>query len=54
VTVFCPGVHIGQAMAGHSNAKTAALHDRRNDDISLSEVERIGIWLVSQEGRGAI
>ncbi len=30
-------------MAGHSNAKTTGLYDRRNDDISVGEVERIGI-----------
>jgi hypothetical protein len=30
-------------MAGHSNAKTTGLCDRRNDDVSLDEVERIGI-----------
>jgi hypothetical protein len=31
------------AMAGHSNAKTTGLYDRRNDDISVEEVERIEI-----------
>ena len=30
-------------MAGHSNAKTTGLYDRRNDDVSVGEVERIGI-----------
>jgi integrase/recombinase XerD len=30
-------------MAGHSNAKTTELYDRRNDDVSVGEVERIGI-----------
>ena len=30
-------------MAGHSNAKTTGLDDRRNDDISVEEVGRIGI-----------
>jgi integrase/recombinase XerD len=30
-------------MAGHSNAKTMGLYDRRNDRISAGEVERIGI-----------
>jgi integrase/recombinase XerD len=30
-------------MAGHSNAKTTGLNDRRNDDASIGEVERIGI-----------
>ncbi len=34
---------IAQRMAGHSNAKTTGLYDRRNDDISISEVERVGI-----------
>jgi len=27
----------------HSNAKTTGLYDRRDDDISAGEVERIGI-----------
>jgi integrase/recombinase XerD len=30
-------------MAGHSNAKSTRLYDRRNDDISVGEIERIGI-----------
>jgi hypothetical protein len=29
--------------AGHSKAKTTGLHDRRNDDVGVGEVERIGI-----------
>jgi integrase len=36
-------IEVAQRMAGHSNAKTAGLYDRRNDDISVGEVERIGI-----------
>ena len=36
-------LEIAQRMAGHSNAKTTGLYDRRNDDISVGEVERIGI-----------
>jgi len=36
-------VEVAQRMAGHSNAKTTGLYDRRNDDISVGEVERIGI-----------
>ena len=28
-------------MAGHSNAKTAGVYDRRNEDVSVGEVERI-------------
>lgn len=36
-------LEIAQKMAGHSNAKTTGLYDRRNDDISVSEVERVGI-----------
>jgi integrase/recombinase XerD len=34
---------VAQRMAGYSNAKTNGLYDRRNDDISVGEVERIGI-----------
>lgn len=36
-------VEVAQRMAGHSNAKTTGLYDRRNDDVSVGEVERIGI-----------
>jgi len=36
-------IEVAQKMAGHANAKTTGLYDRRNDDISLSEIERIGI-----------
>jgi integrase/recombinase XerD len=35
-------IEVAQRMAGHSNAKTTGLYDRRNDDISGGEVERIG------------
>jgi integrase/recombinase XerD len=36
-------IEVAQRMACHSNAKTTGLYDRRNDDISVGEVERIGI-----------
>ena len=36
-------LEIAQRMAGHANAKTTGLYDRRNDDISVSEVEKVGI-----------
>ena len=36
-------IEVAQRMAGHSNAKTTGLYDRRNDDISIGEIERIGI-----------
>ena len=36
-------IEVAQRMAGHSNAKTTGLYDRRSDDISGGEVERIGI-----------
>jgi integrase len=29
---------VAQRMAGHSNAKTTGLYDRRNDDVSVGEV----------------
>ena len=35
-------IEIAQRMAGHSNAKTTGLYDRRNDDIQIGEIERIG------------
>jgi len=36
-------LEIAQQMAAHESARTTGLYDRRNDDISLDEVERIGI-----------
>lgn len=36
-------IEVAQRMAGHANAKTTGLYDRRSDDISISEVERVGI-----------
>ena len=36
-------LEVAQRMAGHANAKTTGLYDRRSDAISLDEVERIGI-----------
>jgi integrase/recombinase XerD len=36
-------IEVAQRMAGHSNAKTTGLYDRRQDDISIGEVEKIGI-----------
>jgi integrase/recombinase XerD len=36
-------VEVAQHMAGHSNAKTTGLYDRRNADVSVGEVERIVI-----------
>ncbi len=36
-------LEIAQRVAGHSNAKTNGFHDRRNDDIRVSEVDRVGI-----------
>ena len=39
---------MSSSSAGHSNAKTTALYDRRNDDISVGEVERVGIRLLSE------
>ena len=36
-------IEVAQRMAGHSNAKTTGLYERRSDDISVGEVERIGI-----------
>ncbi len=36
-------IEVAQRMAGHANNKTTGLYDRREDDISLLEVERVGI-----------
>jgi len=34
-------LEVAQQMAGHSSPRTTKLYDRREDDISLDEVERI-------------
>jgi len=36
-------IEIAQYMAGHTNTKTTGLYDRRSDDISIREIERLGI-----------
>jgi integrase/recombinase XerD len=36
-------LEIAQQMAAHESARTTGLYDRRNDEISLDEVERIEI-----------
>lgn len=36
-------INIAKRMAGHSNIKTTELYDRREDEISFSEIERVGI-----------
>jgi integrase/recombinase XerD len=36
-------IEIAQRLAGHANAKTTGLYDRRNDEISVGEIEKIGI-----------
>ncbi len=36
-------LEIAQQMAAHESARTTGLYDRRDDEISLDEVERIGI-----------
>lgn len=36
-------VEIAQRMAGHESARTTGLYDRREDEVSLDEVERIVI-----------
>jgi integrase len=36
-------LEIAQAMAAHESSRTTGLYDRRGDDISLDEVERIVI-----------
>ena len=32
------------AMANHASTRTTHLYDRRRDDVSLNEVERIPVW----------
>lgn len=36
-------VEVAQQMANHESAQTTGLYDRRNDQVSLDEVERIVI-----------
>jgi integrase/recombinase XerD len=36
-------LEIAQQMANHESSRTTGLHDRRGDDVSLNEVERIVI-----------
>jgi integrase/recombinase XerD len=36
-------VEVAQSMAGHESARTTGLYDRRDDEVSLDEVERIVI-----------
>lgn len=34
-------LEVAQQMANHESARTTGLYDRRNDQVSLDEVERI-------------
>jgi integrase/recombinase XerD len=36
-------INVAKRMAGHSNVKTTELYDRRGDEVSFSEIERVGI-----------
>ena len=36
-------LEVAQQMAAHESSRTTGLYDRRSDDVSLDEVERIGI-----------
>jgi integrase/recombinase XerD len=36
-------LEVAQQMAAHESARTTGLYDRRSDEVSLDEVERIGI-----------
>ena len=36
-------INIAKRMAGHSNIKTTELYDRRDDEVSFSEIERVRI-----------
>jgi hypothetical protein len=37
------GLENAQQMANHSSPRTTKLYDRRNDQLTLDEYERIGI-----------
>ena len=43
LNAYIAAAGIAQRMAGHSNGKNMGLYDRRNGDISVGRVERIGI-----------
>jgi hypothetical protein len=34
---------VAQQMAAHESSRTTGLYDRRSDEVSLDEVEKIGI-----------
>jgi integrase len=36
-------LEIAQQIAAHESSRTTGLYDRRDDDVSLDEIERIGI-----------
>lgn len=36
-------INIARCMAGHSDIKTTEPYDRRGDEVSFSEIERVGI-----------
>ena len=36
-------LEIAQQIAAHESLRTTGLYDRRDDDVSLDEIERIGI-----------
>jgi hypothetical protein len=38
-----PTLEHAQAMANHSSPRTTKLYDRRGDEVSLDEYQRVGI-----------
>jgi hypothetical protein len=57
ITAYLKGggrLEVAQQMANHESSRTTGLYDRRGDDVSLDEVERIGIrskWRVLRRSR---
>lgn len=43
-------LEMAQQMAAHESSRTTGLYDRRNDEVALDEVERIGIYQVARTG----
>ena len=46
ITLYLKGggrLEVAQIMAGHASAQTTELYDRRHDEVSHDEVERIAI-----------
>lgn len=48
------GGTLEKAMANHASTRMTQLYDRRRDEVSLDEVERISIWRLCKTSRADI